>query len=598
MPTHCEIAYREQVCEVILTWETENVDTVCLFSYTGDSGTGDQIHCPPSGDVGGGDYEASVGSGKNTFTLRAGMTSSSQELDSVEVEGINLPGFKILEFDPPSVGPGESSTLRWEAEYADECSSEQVEEVEDAMGRVSIRRGVEGDWPVTVVCEGENGNEVSETVTLTVDIGEPWLLLPADRKAYLEHYSPVIFKRANEDDNDHVGYDLITNFDFDRDGMFSTNRKNWVELVRFDQREPATESWRIRPTVYTAALEFTELSGAKTVVLLYHVYHAMQEGGIHDWERIEIHVQNVSGTPGGGGEDVSFVVITRHDNHHFRPHPDNDLNFMQSRTGEHVLVWQAQWSGFPLELHRAELRFVEDDWNTIEHAVEEGAEAEVEITGDGEKKNVNYVFVCDCSTDAASSWNARAIDQGNFQEHTARVRERVSWNEVPRVTYELQDIADILPTHTAGGGYENHWAQPVTTIRLESPLLAEDGVNVEVDAGFQPFYYAARDNGDIDEEREGYPYKSWFWGAYDLGGDDDIKRKAYEGDKDAFEGGTRADASEDAGSLDAYWRQHDYFAHDGEKGGDGESGRWLPLGWQKEENGGFDGRWVQLFEDG
>ena len=573
-------------------WETTNADTVCIFSESDD-----KLDCASGEEARRGDFEALIASGENRFSLRAGEMANSTELDSEEVEGINLPGFKILEFDPPSVAPGESSTLRWEAEYADDCSSNQVEEVNDPVGSVTRRRGVGGDWKVTVVCEGEGGNSVEDTAILSVVVGDPWSLSNADRRAYLKHYSPVIFKRTNEDDPDHVGYDLVTNFYFDRDGMFSTNRKNWKQLQRFALNEPGTETWRIRPTVYTAAIEFMELDGAKSLVLLYHLYHAMQEGGIHDWERIEVHVQNVSGKPGGGGEDVSFVVITRHHDHHYRTHPHNDLNFMQSRTGEHVLVWQAQWSGSPVEANRAELRFVEDDWNDIEQDVEDGDAAQVEVTADGEKKKVNYVFVCECSLDAVNAWNAREVDQENFHETTAGVREKVPWGEVPRVSYELQDITDILPTHTAGGGYEKHWAHPVAWIRLESPLVAEDGKSVEVDHGFQPFYYAARDDGDIDKAREGYPYKSWFWGAYDLGGDDSLKLKAYEGDRDAFQGGTRADASGDAGSLDDYWRQHDYFAHDGESGGGGESGRWLPVGWHTEENGGFDGRWVQLFDD-
>ena len=379
--------------------------------------------------------------------------------------------------------------------------------------------------------------------------------------------------------------------------MFSTNRQNWESLQRFAMKEPGTESWQIRPTVYTAIIEFMELSGAKSVVLLYHVYHAMQKGGIHDWERIEVHVQNVSGIPGGGGEDVSFVVITRHHTHHYRAGSHDDLNFQKNRTGEHVLIWQAQWSGFPTEPNRAELRFVESDWNTINQAVVESAEAEVEITGDSEKKKVNYVFACTCSEDAVKAWGASEINQENFHEKTAGVREKVAWSEVPRVTYELQDIADILPTHTAAGGFENHWAPPTETIQLESPLHSEDGVTIEVDEGFEIFYYASSDSSDIDIDREGYPYKSWFWGIYDLGGETELKTKAYRGDENAFQGGTRADASGDSGSLDAYWRQHDYFVHDGEDGGRGESGRWLPIGWHEQENGGFDGRWIQLFED-
>jgi hypothetical protein len=60
--------------------------------------------------------------------------------------------------------------------------------------------------------------------------------------------------------------------------------------------------------------------GGKSLVLLYHVYNAADKDGnqIHDWERVEIVVRNISGTPGGGSEYVNHVTVTLHPEHIMR----------------------------------------------------------------------------------------------------------------------------------------------------------------------------------------------------------------------------------------------------------------------------------------
>ena len=167
----CEIEYGEQECNVELTWTAQNAEEVCLFDESGA-----QRGCWSDDAARSGSDLVNITSGDHTLTLRAGITSNSEELDSEDVRGINLPGFKILEFDPPSVGPGESSTIRWEAEYAEECTSEQIDEIKDPVGSLTQKRGVEGDWAVTVVCVDEYDNEASDTAILTVVKGDPWSL--------------------------------------------------------------------------------------------------------------------------------------------------------------------------------------------------------------------------------------------------------------------------------------------------------------------------------------------------------------------------------------------------------------------------------------
>jgi len=117
---------------------------------------------------------------------------------------------------------------------------------------------------------------------------QTWSLTTAQRQAYLNYYAPVIMKRADENNNKQ-GRDWITNFDFDQDGDFSTNRQNWLNVPQYVNASavgPSTyDRWRIRPTIYTALIEYMNGS-SKSLVLLYHVYNATDKdgSGIHDWE--------------------------------------------------------------------------------------------------------------------------------------------------------------------------------------------------------------------------------------------------------------------------------------------------------------------------
>ena len=423
-----------------------------------------------------------------------------------------------------------------------------------------------------------------------------WTLTDDEHREHIEYYSPIVLKRSNEDSYDEGGLDLITNFNFDRDNRFSNNKRDWEDIHRHVDQDSATSHWRIRPTLYTSIIEFME-GDSKSIVILYHVYHAKQEGSIHDWERIEIRIDNVHRSPGGGNEQVNYVAITEHANHVVRRWGHSDLNFMSTSNGLHPLIWQAQWSGNFPEKRRAELHFVEDSWSETSSRVSQDKDAEVEINGTSKKKNVNYVFVCGCDSSATNYWDSKNFSQSNAPTLIAGVRKTVDWDDVPRVNYELQDLADILPTHTNSDSYWNHWKAPYYTMHLESPIGDENG-STKLPSGWQDFYYIAKDDEDVDENREGYPDKSWFWGAYDFGGSTSLKSKAFNGTDGIFQGGTRGAASGRADSHSSYWWQHDYFAHSGEKGsGNIQRGRWLAGEWYTYDQGGFDGRWIQLFDD-
>ena len=162
----------------------------------------------------------------------------------------------------------------------------------------------------------------SSIVFATEAHAQTWTLSKAQRQNYLQYYAPLIMHRADED-NGKIGRDWMSNFDFDRDANFSTNRYNWLQTPQYIAAggNPASPyaNWRIRPTVYTALIEYME-GGSKSVSLLYHIYYASDKAGtaIHDWERVEIHIRNVAGTPGTFGEYVNATIILSVNNYRFK----------------------------------------------------------------------------------------------------------------------------------------------------------------------------------------------------------------------------------------------------------------------------------------
>ncbi|WP_447003578.1 hypothetical protein ACRAKI_28515 [Saccharothrix isguenensis] len=359
-------------------------------------------------------------------------------------------------------------------------------------------------------------------------------LTAAQRQAYLNHYAPVILKRGDEN-NGKQGRDRLANFDFDRDGVYATNRANRRQVPQYVAGTAGYERWRIRPTLYTALLESTE-NGSKSLVLLYHVYNAADKDGdeIHDWERVEIVVRGVTGTPGGAGESFANATVTHHKDHVMRRSHDPDVHFLQTSTGGHLLLWQPDESDFDLPSagpHAHELRFVTTTWASISGRMAVAALGAVPLTS------------------ANASVQASRVANGT----------KVAWPRVKRLTYELQDLADIVPTHWSQGACQTHWpATDGVDVRFETPALG-------IGTGVQR------------------------WSTTSAGSPAPVRT-------------ARAAAgavSGDLASHGVYRRQHEYFVHSGgiDDSTSREVGAWLPPGWHLAANGGFDGRWQPLFDN-
>jgi hypothetical protein len=217
-------------------------------------------------------------------------------------------------------------------------------------------------------------------------------------------------------------------------------------------------------------------------VLLYHVYNATDKDGssIHDWERVEIVVRGVTGTPGGGGEYVNHVTVTMHKEQIIKRYYDAGLNFMQTATGKHVLIWQADESdldGLPYGYHAHALWHVKTPYSTIATQMNSLTDAQVDLN-QSDDKNVHYVFVPEGSQAAVDTWGAKPLSYTTASGLASRVdnADSVRWYQTKRITYELQDIADILPTHAQSNPWYVHWlSSDWLDVLLESPILNEAG---------------------------------------------------------------------------------------------------------------------------
>jgi hypothetical protein len=280
---------------------------------------------------------------------------------------------------------------------------------------------------------------------------------------------------------------------------------------------------------------------------------------------------------------------------------------MQTATGRHLLVWQADEAGSSTGTHAHELRFVKNPYSWI-LSQSPGSKAEVGVSGKDEKKNVHYVFIPQASSAAVSAWNAQPLTWANGGRMATRIdnEDSLTWSQTKRLTYELQDLADITTTHWQGGPWPTHWLSSTSVdITLESPVINEAG-QAEVSTGRQRFYTQSRDIGasDLTDGRDGVPSKNWFYGAYSAELDEDLNSggddfRGFEGQGTDSYGYTRGAASGRLDSHGSYWWQHDFFVHSGgmDDASTREAGRWLAGAWYTPESGGFDGRWVQLFAD-
>ena len=438
------------------------------------------------------------------------------------------------------------------------------------------------------------------------------------RRAHLYYYAPLILKEA-EESSSTGGKDWITNYDFDRDGVFGNNGSAWSQKVGIYSVDPNAlnvANWKIRPTLYAAAIEFKNTKdNSKSLILIYHVYHALEDGSVHDWERVELRINNVQSTP-GPLETVRYLVHTEHTIHAVLQKPTDAAFTPRTASGYHPLIWQARWKNGD-KPDKNQLLRVTGGWSALKSAVEcstGSCTAQVGLSSYG-RQPVHYVFVPQEDLQQVAFWGAVPITKDNAATLGAGKTAAVPWAQVKRITYELQDIADIMPTHAevkrctgADPATENNWklwdahweAANNTDILMESAVKSESGT-VLVPASTEcandnPVLYHRYTKNDPDDA-QGYPHKHWFWGTYKMngeGGDLDDK---------AFKGGAVVSGTADGGpqkricaGYNDYWCQHDYYVHTGNTT-TANHGWWLPVGWHTEAEGGFDGRWVQLFDD-
>jgi hypothetical protein len=236
------------------------------------------------------------------------------------------------------------------------------------------------------------------------------------------------------------------------------------------------------------------------------------------------------------------------------------------------------------------------------------SDAKVELQT-SDNKNVHYVFVPEGSQAAVDTWSAKPLSYTTASNLASRVDngDTVRWYQTKRITYELQDIGDILSTHAQTNAWSTHWlSNSYLDVLLESPITNELG-QPETGTGLLRFNVWSRDIGKADQvgADEAFMYKKAFTGSYSaelnseatFNGDD---FGAYEGLGVDDYGRSRGAASGYLNSHNSFWWQHDFFVHSGtitSSVSHYEGGTWLPGAWYTAASGGFDGRWIQLFDD-
>lgn len=437
-----------------------------------------------------------------------------------------------------------------------------------------------------------------------------WTLTNDQRRAFLRYYSPIILKRAQEgvfNGTSQRGRDWLTNWYFDNQSVQNSydkrawqnhllrdNRSNWKDNLSayISNAGSGFSNWAIRPTLYTSLLEFVENdangTARKCLILMYHPYQAMDlNNKIHDWESITIRINGVTGNP-GSGEEISYVVITVHGDDAVLKYGDPSLNFEANPDGKHVLIWRAQWDYHPASDNREgqELQFVRDksqlygsDLVSAAISVYDPVHRPSPVTA-----NFHYLFVCEGTQSASQRWNAQSINNCNALSLSSgkNPNESVPLRDAKKITYELQDIADIIPTMK----YDYDWKDASDGVQeyyhmgdCVDPILNEDGTIVEVAAnnGEQDYFPEAR--GD---DRRGYVTKDWFSGKFGEPWHDDKTQHRYKPMKKI------SWTTQDVSTALPY-----YFSVNAQLNDQYD----MATDWYLASKGGFDGRYVQLFDD-
>ncbi|NUM79243.1 T9SS type A sorting domain-containing protein [bacterium] len=473
------------------------------------------------------------------------------------------------------------------------------------------------------ICYGQNYSETQNSSAKyhSTQFTVPFNLTNEERKRFLHYYSPIILKRSQEGIHYGVslkGWDWLTSWGFDGDQVFQENGLDWTEnLHRFIEKDtdPYFIYWNIRPTLYTSIIEFMEndVNGIprKCLKLLYHPYQAIdKEGKLHDWEHIEVRVDMVGRTP-GQGEQISYVIITTHKIQNGLKFGDPYLNFHETQDGKHVLIWRSQWdkaeSNDPDNLNGQELQFVKDTIGLFTKNESSLAIVNVYdpygdvtntsgINGSGTYQvNFHYVFVDEKAEGATEFWETNRIDNFSASGLFSGVdkNQQITKSEIKRIAYELQDIADILPSMYHN--YTNDWDSEIPgapnfdfELNMSDPVYSEDGLTIEIPAHSKNIKWRAR--GDIDH-RSGYVGKDWFWGSSFLFCDGCGNYEHNQHSLGLFKKLSNPDNTWlDRTTVTCVLTNDGPYCETGYPYA-------LVNGWHEKKRGGFDGRWVQLFED-
>lgn len=463
--------------------------------------------------------------------------------------------------------------------------------------------------------------ETSDCFDFNANFKFSFLLNNEQRRIFLHYYSPLILKRADEAPvygESRKGLDWITNWWFDdylskNNGTYSdddfNNNAIWAEKIFDYANWHYAPSWKIRPTLYTSIVEFMDENDQKCLKLIYHIYHAIDKKKndqykLHDWERVEILLKNVSQFP-GNSESIEYVVITSHHDDNTLMGNDTKLSFHQSSLGKHVMIWQSQWStgsGTVDELGGQELQFVSngsslmnmtnDDWATV-NLVESTFDSTGQQLTPYPNVNFHYLFLNEMDYELVNYWKANKINNINAH-HLASGKGKadiVKLKSVKRICYELQDIADIIPSMDETYDWNkldlelihrhltiDWWAYWLENGQIKSysgdPIL-DDLNNIVMPVptdGDKKFYTIASNDPD---ERSGYLAKHWFWGTF-------------FSDFDLYLRGSYVQTGVSL-HQHQYWLGYPIFQ--------GPEVKKLPTPWFLQRYGGFDGRWVQLFSD-
>ncbi len=408
-------------------------------------------------------------------------------------------------------------------------------------------------------------------------------LTDEEKRQYLRAYSPIVFKGANETRPEYYGHDWLLNFYFDGDSDFANNSLSAIGLL--DKIKNKAINFKLNPTAYSFILEFNE-AGKKSLTMVYNLYHSRDSASIHDWERVEIRLDDVTENV-LTSESVAYVVITRHSVHVAAA--ANEVQFYNTGKGRHPMIYQAKWNDNSLgmgSMRKNELHFVRDSMATLLAS----SQAKLKVSDQSAPVNYHYVYIVGSDDVAVQELKAQALNTENADQlYSGSADETIARSQVKSLQYELQDVADILVTHL--DRTNPSWSGHFPILMDETPITnPSKSVVASTNNQVLDFTEVANSQRSSDSERGSYTGKHWFWGTYIFNGGN-FTDEARD-DKQRWQASGKPEKMLFQGQAQHYFWQHDYYVHN--RTG---SAHWLPYGVLQAVNEGFDGRWSQLFED-